>query len=343
MSDKLHNLVAHNKDDLINIGREAEGVIRKYGTLFHPDNLHHLTPENFHSFLLYENNKHWTGIHRQSSLLTNDMSLLRKVLHILLDESRHLGDRLDEIFPKGSNSMLKGLGRAVATPILHVVYPSEYGVYNAKCENGLKALGLFPDFPRRASFAEQYVAVNNRLLTLSRDLNISLWQLDTLWHWLLQNSDETESEQPQLLGASSEDEQPQFAYFSLELQLSNFLYLNWEKMPLWADYYLYDAGGKTAQEYETEIGRIDLLARSKDHKVWLIIELKKGRSSDAVVGQILRYMGWVRANLANENEEVRGIIILGEADEKIRYALEAANADIHLYQYKIDFALTQMY
>jgi hypothetical protein len=53
-------------------------------------------------------------------------------------------------------------------------------------------------------------------------------------------------------------------------------------------------------------------------------------------------MGWVQANLANDGEVVRGMIILGEPDEKIRYALEAARADIHLYSYKIDFTLTRL-
>lgn len=189
--------------------------------------------------------------------------------------------------------MLRGLGRAVATPILHVVYPSKYGVYNRKSEDGLRLLGLFPDLPSSASFAEQYLAVNEQLQNLSGKLEISLWQLDTLWHLLLIDSDETDNDQIIVIDASDEIDEDQLAYFSLERHLSDFLYRNWDQTGLAKDYDLYEEGGKTAQEYDTTgVGCIDLLARDKDRKVWLVIELKQGRSSDEVVGQVLRYMGW---------------------------------------------------
>jgi hypothetical protein len=342
MSDILQALMAQYHDDLVDAQKDANEVIGRYGKLFHPHYLVKLTAEDFRSFLLYKNNKHWDGIHRQSSILTEDMALLRKVLGILLDETRPLKDRLSEIFPKGANKMLKGLGRAVATPILHVVYPDKYGVYNRKSEDGLKSLRLFPDLPRSTSFAEEYIAVNERLLSLSSELGISLWKLDTLWHLLLTDSDMADSDQAALMPTSDEVVEDQLAYFSLERHLSDFLYRNWDRTELAKDYDLYDEGGETALEYATEVGRIDLLARDKDRKAWLVVELKRGRSSDEVVGQVLRYMGWVQANLANDGEVVRGMIILGEPDERIRYALEAARAEIHLYSYKIDFTLTRL-
>lgn len=86
---------------------------------------------------------------------------------------------------------------------------------------------------------------------------------------------------------------------------------------------LYEEDGETVgQQYSTSIGRIDLLARSKDQKQWLVIELKKGRTSDDVVGQTLRYIGWIRRNEAALSEEVKGIIIAGQRDERLEYALE---------------------
>ena len=41
----------------------------------------------------------------------------------------------------------------------------------------------------------------------------------------------------------------------------------------------------------------------------LVIELKKGRASDSVVGQIQRYMGYVKDELAEKNQPVKGVII----------------------------------
>jgi RecB family endonuclease NucS len=42
---------------------------------------------------------------------------------------------------------------------------------------------------------------------------------------------------------------------------------------------------------------MDILAISKDRSRLLVIELKRGRASDAVVGQIQRYMGFVHEAL----------------------------------------------
>lgn len=57
-------------DDII-AGRDE--VIARYGRTFHPDNLHQLTADEFKSFLLYENNRHWWGIHRHQTSITADM------------------------------------------------------------------------------------------------------------------------------------------------------------------------------------------------------------------------------------------------------------------------------
>ena len=61
-------------------------------------------------------------------------------------------------------------------------------------------------------------------------------------------------------------------------------------------------------EYNTnQVGVIDILCKDNNGD-FVVIELKKEKSSDKVVGQILRYMGWVKENLA-QDKDVRGIII----------------------------------
>ena len=52
-----------------------------------------------------------------------------------------------------------------------------------------------------------------------------------------------------------------------------------------------------------------------------MIELKKGRTSDVVVGQTLRYMGYVQDVLAEPDQSVRGAIIALDDDQRIRRAL----------------------
>ena len=135
----------YKKPNRVNEERE---VIERFGNMFHPDNLDELTKDNFRSFLLLKNNRHWDGIHRQVNMITSDMDNLISALKILQDESKTLNERLDYLFPKGKLNLIKGLGRAVLTPILLVVYPEKYGVWNSRTEDGLKKLGEHPEFDR---------------------------------------------------------------------------------------------------------------------------------------------------------------------------------------------------
>lgn len=83
---------------------------------------------------------------------------------------------------------------------------------------------------------------------------------------------------------------------------------------------------------------MDILAISKDKSQLLVVELKKGRASDAVVGQVLRYMGYVMAELAEPQQTVRGVIIALEDDTRLRRAL-AAVPNVDFYRYQISFKL----
>ena len=71
-----------------------------------------------------------------------------------------------------------------------------------------------------------------------------------------------------------------------------------------------------------------------------MVELKKGRVSDSVVGQIQRYMGYVKEDLAEPHQEVKGVIIGFDDDLKIHRALSVTN-NIEFYKYKVDFKLYQ--
>jgi restriction system protein len=72
----------------------------------------------------------------------------------------------------------------------------------------------------------------------------------------------------------------------------------------------------------------------------LVIELKKGRSSDPVIGQIQRYMGYVKEELAEEGQEVRGLIIALSDDLKFKRALSVAPS-IEFCTYKVHFSLSK--
>ena len=127
--------------------------------------------------------------------------------------------------------------------------------------------------------------------------------------------------------------------FALEKHLEDFLVQNWHHTELGKNYDIYeDAGEIVGQQYPSDTGPIDILAISKDKKEILVVELKKGRVSDVVIGQIQRYMGYVQEELAEHNQKVKGVIIAFEDDIKIHRALSVA-PNIDFYTYKISFKL----
>lgn len=94
------------------------------------------------------------------------------------------------------------------------------------------------------------------------------------------------------------------------------------------------------QQYVTAIGRIDILAVEPQSNSFVVIELKQGRPSDRVVGQILRYMGWVKKNLCKDGQAVKGLVICRDPDPKLTYALEMTN-NIEVRYYRVLFKLNE--
>ncbi len=120
--------------------------------------------------------------------------------------------------------------------------------------------------------------------------------------------------------------------FVLEKYLEDFIVSNFDTI-FKGQFRIYeDAEGNDGQQYSTDIGPIDILAVDPKSKSFIVIELKKGRPSDQVVGQVLRYMGWVKKNLCTNGESVKGLVICHEHDPKLIYALEmTTNIDVRYY------------
>lgn len=127
--------------------------------------------------------------------------------------------------------------------------------------------------------------------------------------------------------------------FALEKHLEDFLVQNWHKTELGKKYNIYTEDGEIiGKQYPSDTGPIDILAISKDKKELLVVELKKGRISDVVIGQVQRYMGYVKEELADKTQKVKGVIIAFENDTGLSRALSVTQ-NIEFYTYKINFKL----
>ena len=80
-------------------------------------------------------------------------------------------------------------------------------------------------------------------------------------------------------------------------------------------------GEQTGRQYPAATWSIDFLAVDQNTNELVVIELKRGQTSDASVGQVLRYINWIKKNLAKPDQNVRGIIVASEIDDALRYAV----------------------
>lgn len=82
---------------------------------------------------------------------------------------------------------------------------------------------------------------------------------------------------------------------------------------------------------------IDLLAVDAQGD-FVVIELKVSRAYDRVIGQLLRYMAWIQANLTESHQTVRGIIIARTISEDLILACSLL-PNITLLEYELSLTL----
>jgi RecB family endonuclease NucS len=129
--------------------------------------------------------------------------------------------------------------------------------------------------------------------------------------------------------------------FELEWQLRDFISHNIESLKLEGKTLRLYVGpqGRDGVEYPTDVGPIDILALNSDD-AFVIFELKRGRVADRAIGQISRYMGWIKKNLAH-GKMVKGVIVAKSISSNLRHAIVAV-PNLSLFEYEVAFSLNQI-
>ncbi|PDM38888.1 DUF91 domain-containing protein [Parageobacillus toebii] len=97
-----------------------------------------------------------------------------------------------------------------------------------------------------------------------------------------------------------------------------------------------DDEGRNGVEYPTDVGLIDILAVDEEGN-FVVFELKLSKGPDAAIGQIARYMGWVKKNIA-KGKNVSGVIVAKKVDDKLKYAASIV-PEISLFEYQLNFTI----
>lgn len=339
------------------IEKRMQRVYGKYKDMFKPENIKNLDIEKFLRFFSYIENEHWSGLTQNIASLAADPKKLKAALLLLLDESKPLRERINKVTGAGNqHGMVKGLGPARLSAFLNVASQGKYGIYNRISMEGLSKIGMNPASRRGWStldLGERFTQVNDVLKDISTQYNISLWALDWVWFAIaypeeseLLELEKNKKERPSFDSGSDDQEldEQQESGFRLEKQLEDFLEENWNNTILYRDLGLEiltddNTGEAIGRQYHTGIGPIDFLCKNKKTSGLTVIELKRDKASDNVIGQLQRYMGWIMEN-EGKGIPVDGIIICQEADERLKYSLKATQ-NIRYYQYRMSFELKE--
>jgi hypothetical protein len=142
-------------------------------------------------------------------------------------------------------------------------------------------------------------------------------------------------------GGNGEDDEQDAASsptFGLEYQLRDFLAqklgsieVDGRRLRLYVD-----PAGRDGVEYPTGVGPIDILAVDQ-HDDFVVLELKRARTADRALGQLARYMGWVKHTIGRE-KEVRGVVVAREIDQRLKFGASIIPG-VSLYEYAVQFTL----
>lgn len=142
--------------------------------------------------------------------------------------------------------------------------------------------------------------------------------------------------------AAEEDEDraavPGSSEFLLERDLQLYLAKNLDRIE--PGLRLFEGEEVNGLEFEAGGRRIDILAIDETG-AFVVLELKVSKGYDRVVGQLLRYVNWVRQNLAEPGQRVRGIIICRTMSEDLRLAC-ASIKDVELFEYHLSVHVSKV-
>ena len=116
--------------------------------------------------------------------------------------------------------------------------------------------------------------------------------------------------------------------FAREADLENYLVRNWYRLDFGTPLEF------VAQQVPcAELGIIDVLARDRVTRDYVVVELKKEQADDVVFGQLSRYMGGIQQDRATiEGVGVCGIIVARTISSRLR-AAASVNPKVGLRQY----------
>ncbi|MGC8812748.1 MAG: endonuclease NucS domain-containing protein [Candidatus Aenigmatarchaeota archaeon] len=268
--------------------------------------------------------------------IVRDISQFKNMLLYLLDEKIPIEQRFKEVVE--GEYHIEGVGKALASAFLMDLDIDKYCIWNNRTEMGLNVLG-WKVYESKDDIGTKYVKVLEALRKIRDDIAPELkLTFDDVDFFLQFISAEEEgiklvSEITKGMEISVPSSSEQLVHRIIE---RNFEEIIGKRMGL----ELYqDDPENSGSEYPTSVGRIDFLAKDKESGELVVIELKSGKATDDALAQVLRYMGWVKENIAG-NKNVRGLILAEEVDDRLKYAIKNVE-NVKIFTYKVSLQISE--
>ncbi len=213
---------------------------------------------------------------------------------------------------------LKGISRTLVGKVLSIYFSDIFiGIFS---HQDLFLVKLYEDYTPEASGVELYFRNNYLLLNIKNKYASDLSSYD-FSHLLYELFGDFSKDITDIKDSIVEQK-----IEALEVQhYQSLIHRNFEQL-FYGRLSYYDAEGQNERHghFDTqEVGEIDFLAIDQNNDL-IVIELKR-KSTDKTLGQLLRYMGWVKENLCKKDQKVKGMIIAESKDNRLDYALRVVS------------------
>lgn len=229
---------------------------------------------------------------------------------------------------------IKGVRRALIGKVLSIYFPNIFmGVYT---DQDYFLGQIYSDYKPETTGIELYLRNNYLLLEtkIKYASNLNNEAFVALLYNIFGNNSRVGETSAELPESSQIDALEVDHYQSLIHR--NFKHLFKGKLK----YYDAERQNENHGHFDTqEVGIMDFLATDEKNNL-VVIELKRA-SSDTTMGQILRYMGWVKKNICDSSKKVRGIIIAETKDNRLDYALQVS-PDVEFKKMKLDVEIEEI-
>lgn len=214
-------------------------------------------------------------------------------------------------------------GRTVIPKLLSLYYPDTFlPIFNDQ-EHYLSKL-LSGGLETEKTGLELYLENNYKLVTIKKKLEevtnktFQKYEFIELLYCAFPK-EQIKMDNKDALSSDSEFEQE---FEALEVQhYQSLLHRNFNRLFPNLKYFDEEEQRVRNGQYDTQtVGIIDILAIDEKNN-FKVIEIKR-KANDQTLGQILRYMGWVKEELCKDGQKVDGIIIGERKDLQLEFALK---------------------